>query len=184
MTWWTGLRAYLLFAAMQGFGIGLTGLDRAGRDADPDPRHHAAQPPVCRGAVRRRRRRRALAALRRRRSEARLFVVGFWLATLLILILTIVHWSDFMADPLPHRPLWIFDYVPIPLLAADPGAAGRAVAAGPGTRHALTPLLIGRGGGFRRAGLACCCLCPRRPRRTGRGRSSRSCWVSCTPASF
>src|SRR5206468_8871134 len=58
-----------------------------------------------------------LAAIARRRSEARLFVVGFGVATLLVLILTLLHWSDFMADALPHRPVWIFVYVVDPLVA-------------------------------------------------------------------
>jgi len=53
----------------------------------------------------------------KRRSDARLFVVGFGFATAVILVLTLQHWSEFMADPLPHRPVWIFDYVVDPLLA-------------------------------------------------------------------
>src|ERR1700682_1882439 len=114
MTWW--IRAYLLFAAVQGFGIGLTGLIAPSEMQIPlrisplNSRFVAAL--YIGGGVGV-----LLAAFSRRRSEARLFVFGFGLVTGLILVLTLLHWSDFMADPLPHRPVWIFDYVVDPLLA-------------------------------------------------------------------
>jgi hypothetical protein len=114
MPWW--LRGYLLFAAVQGFGIGLTGLIAPSEMQIPlritplNTRFVAALYIAGGIGV-------LLAALTRRRSEARLFVIGFGFATALILILTVLHWSDFMADPLPHRPVWIFDYVVDPLLA-------------------------------------------------------------------
>jgi hypothetical protein len=83
-----------------------------------------------------------LAAFSRRRSEARLFVFGFGLVTGLILVLTLLHWSDFMADPLPHRPVWMFDYVVDPLLAVVLVVFAHMLPAARSVRHALTPLLI------------------------------------------
>jgi hypothetical protein len=114
MTWW--LRAYLAFAAVQGLGIGLTGLLLPPEMQIPlrisplNARFVAALYLAGGVGV-------LLAAFVRRRSEARLFITSFGLATLLILVLTLVHWGDFMADPLPHRPIWLFDYVFDPLLA-------------------------------------------------------------------
>src|SRR4051794_25041927 len=115
MPWW--IRAYLGFAAIQGLGIGLTGLLLPGEMQIPlrisplNSRFVAALyvaggVGVLWGAIR-----------ARRRWEPRLFVLGFGLATGLILVVTLRHWSDFMGDPLPHRPVWIFDYVADPLLA-------------------------------------------------------------------
>ena len=43
-------------------------------------------------------------------------MLGFVFATSIILVLTLTHWTDFMADPLPHRPSWIGSYVLDPLL--------------------------------------------------------------------
>src|SRR5262245_41621786 len=81
------------------------------------------------------------AAFARKREETRLFVLGFGLATGMILILTILHWSEFMADELPHRPVWIFVYVVDPLLALLIVPAARLWPPLRGTRHHLTPLL-------------------------------------------
>src|ERR671937_143977 len=94
MRWW--LRAYLLFAALQGLGIGLTGL----------------------------------------------LVLGFGLATALILVLTLLHWSEFMADPLPHRPVWIFDYVVDPLLELAIVPAAGLWPPRQAVRHRLTPVFV------------------------------------------
>src|SRR5258707_5928850 len=108
VTWW--IRGYLLFAAVQGFGIGLTGLIAPSEMQIPlrmtplNSRFVAALYVAGGIGV-------ILAALSKRRSEARLFVVGFGVATLLVLILTLLHWSDFMGDPLPHRAGVIFVYV-------------------------------------------------------------------------
>src|SRR5438067_6801600 len=96
------VRGYLLFAALQGFGIGLTGLFVPPEMQIPlritplNARFTAALYVAGGIGV-------LLAATSKRRAAARLFVVAFGFATLLILVLTVVHWSDFMADPLPHR---------------------------------------------------------------------------------
>jgi hypothetical protein len=82
-----------------------------------------------------------LAAFRPRRADARLFVIGFGAATLLILIITVLHWSEFMADPLPHRAVWIFDYVVDPALALVLVPVAGLWPSKRGTRHALTRLL-------------------------------------------
>jgi hypothetical protein len=139
MTWW--IRAYLLFAAVQGFGIGLTGMIVPAEMQIPlritplNTRFVAAL--YLGGGIGV-----LLAALSRRRSEARLFVVGFGVATGLILLITVIHWSDFMSDPLPHRPVWIFDYVVDPLLALALVVFAGLAPPARGMRHGLTPLLI------------------------------------------
>src|SRR5262249_3205509 len=89
MNWW--VRGYLLFAAVQGFGIGLTGLLVPAEMQIPlritplNARFVAALYVAGGIGV-------LLAALSRRRAEARLFVVGFGVATLLIFLLTALHW--------------------------------------------------------------------------------------------
>jgi hypothetical protein len=138
MNWW--IRAYLLFAAVQGLGIGLTGLFAPPEMQIPlritplNARFTAALYIAGGIGV-------LLAATAKRRAAARLFVVAFGFATLLILVLTVLHWSDFMADPLPHRPVWIFDYVVDPLLGLVIVVAAGLWPPRTGVRHALTPLL-------------------------------------------
>lgn len=140
MTWW--IRVYLLFATVQGLGIGLTGLIAPSemqipiRDITP-LNHQFVAALYVGGAVGV-----LLAALAKRRSEARLFVVGFGFATGVILILTLIHWSDFMADPLPHRQLWMIDYVLDPVLAVLLVVFAGMAPPAKGARHALTPLLV------------------------------------------
>jgi hypothetical protein len=110
------VRAYLLFASVQGFGIGLTGLLLPSEMQIPlrlsplNARFVAALYVAGGVGV-------LLAAASPRRTTARLFCVGFGFATLMILCLTLLHWSDFMDDALPHRPVWIFDYVVDPIVA-------------------------------------------------------------------
>src|SRR4051812_44040357 len=114
MPWW--IRAYLAFAAVQGFGIGLTGLLIPAEMQIPlrisplNTRFVAALYVAGGVGV-------LWAAFARRRTETRLFVIGFGLVTGIIMVLTALHWPEFTADGLPHRPLWIFDYVVDPLLA-------------------------------------------------------------------
>jgi hypothetical protein len=140
MTWW--LRAYLLFAAVQGLGIGLTGLLVPAEMQIPlrisplNARFVAAL--YIAGGV-------GLlwACIRARRSsEARLFVQGFGLATALILVVTITHWQDFTADDLPHRPVWIFDYVVDPLLTLVLIPLAHLWPPRKQTRHRLSRLLL------------------------------------------
>jgi hypothetical protein len=139
MNWW--IRGYLLFASVQGFGIGLTGLVIPPEMQIPlritplNARFVAALYVAGGIGV-------LLAALAKRRSEARLFVVGFGVATFLILILTLLHWSDFMGDPLPHRAVWIFVYVVDPLVALVLIPVAGLWPPASGVRHRLTPLLI------------------------------------------
>jgi hypothetical protein len=139
MPWW--LRAYLLFAAFQGLGIGLTGLFVPSEMQIPlrisplNARFVAALYVAGGVGV-------LWAAFARRRSETRLFVIGFGVATALILVLTLVHWSDFMADPLPHRPVWIFDYVVDPLLALVLVPAAGLWPPRQAVRHRLTPVFV------------------------------------------
>jgi hypothetical protein len=67
--------------------------------------------------------------------------VGFGVATLLILCLTLLHWPDFMSDDLPHRQVWMFVYVADPLLALILVPLAGLWPPRPGRRHSLTPLL-------------------------------------------
>jgi hypothetical protein len=138
MNWW--IRGYLLFAVLQGFGIGLTGMLLPSEMQIPlrlsplNARFVAAL--YLAGAIGV-----LLAAFRPRRADARLFVIGFGAATLLILIITVLHWSEFMADALPHRAVWIFDYVVDPALALVLVPLAGLWPARRGTGHALTALL-------------------------------------------
>jgi len=138
MNWW--VRGYLLFAAVQGFGIGLTGMLLPSEMQIPlrlsplNARFVAAL--YLAGAIGV-----LVAAFRPRRADARLFVIGFGAATLLILIITVLHWSEFMADALPHRAVWIFDYVVDPALALVLVPVAGLWPARRGTRHALSALL-------------------------------------------
>src|SRR5919199_1793959 len=126
--WW--LRAYLVFAAVQGLGIGLTGLlippemQIPLRISPLNARFVAALYVAGGVGV-------LWAAFARRRSETRLFVVGFGVATTLILVLTLPHWSD-----------WLFDYVVDPLLAAVIIPAAGLWPARHGAPHRLTPLFV------------------------------------------
>jgi hypothetical protein len=140
MTWW--IRAYLAFAAIQGLGIGLTGLLLPSEMQIPlrisplNARFVAALYIAGGVGV-------LWACIRARsRGEARLFVQGFGLATALILIVTLTHWQDFMADDLPHRPIWIFDYVVDPLLALVLIPLAHLWPPRTPTHHRLTRLLL------------------------------------------
>jgi len=112
--WW--LRAYLIFGAVQGIALGLTGFLMPEQIQIP----YQMSPLNARfigalylsagiGVL--------LAACARRRETTRLFVAGFGIATGLILVVTILHWPEFMSDGLPHRASWIVSYVIDPALA-------------------------------------------------------------------
>ncbi len=138
MNWW--IRGYLLFAAAQGFGIGLTGLFMPSAMQIP-PRISPLNAGVVAalyvaGAIGL-----LLAALSKRRAQARLFILAFGLATALILVVTVLHWSYFMAYPLPNRPVWIFDYVLDPLFGLVLVPAVGLWPPRQATRHPLTLLL-------------------------------------------
>ena len=136
--WW--LRAYLLFAAVQGFGIGLTGLVSPADMQIPlritplNARFVAALYVAGGIGV-------LWGAFSRRRAEARLFVAAFTLATTLILIVTLLHWSDFMAPGLPHQVVWLFDYVADPLLGLAIIPLAALWPPRP-RRNSLTPVLL------------------------------------------
>jgi hypothetical protein len=134
------VRIYLVFAAVQGFGIGLTGLlvppdMQIPLQLSPLNARFVAALYVAGGIGV------LLAAMSPRRTTARLFCVGFGLATLLILGVTLLHWPDFMADPLPHRPVWIFDYVVDPVLALLLVPLAGLWPPRHGTRHSLSAVL-------------------------------------------
>src|SRR5215207_416450 len=139
MVWW--LRAYLLFSAVQGLGIGLTGLLVPAEMQIPlrisplNTRFVAALYIAGGVGV-------LWAAFARRAAETRVFVIGFAVATALILVLTVINWSAFMADDLPHRAVWIFDYVADPLLAVPLVLTTGIWRVGAASRHRLTPLFV------------------------------------------
>jgi hypothetical protein len=139
LNWW--IRGFLLFAVVQGLGIGLTGLlvppemQIPLRISPLNTRFAAAL--YAGGGIGV-----LLAAFSKRRAEVRLFVIGFGFATGIILILTVLHWSDFMADPLPHRWVWIFDYVADPVLAIILVPLFGLMPPLKGVHHSLSPLLM------------------------------------------
>jgi hypothetical protein len=151
MRWW--IRVYLVFAAVQGIGIGLTGMVLPPEMQIPlrltplNTRFVAALYLAGGVGV-------LWAAFSRRRDESRLFVLGFGLATGMILILTMLHWSDFMGDDLPHRPVWIFVYVADPLLALLIVPIASLWPRLRGSRHRLTPLFLVEAATFGVLGLA------------------------------
>jgi hypothetical protein len=134
------IAGYLIFAALQAFGIGLTGLIIASEIQIPlrltplNARFVGALYVAGGVGI-------VLALFAPRRESKRLMCVGFGLATLLILCLTLLHWSDFMGDDLPHRAVWIFVYVLDPILALILVPLAGLWPPRPGARHALTPLL-------------------------------------------
>jgi hypothetical protein len=139
VNWW--IRGFLLFAAVQGLGIGLTGLLFPSEMQIPlritplNSRFAAAL--YAGGGIGV-----LLAAFSKRRSDVRLFVIGFAFATGIILILTALHWPDFMGDPLPHRLVWIFDYVADPVLGIILIPLFGLMPPAKGVRHSLTPVLL------------------------------------------
>jgi hypothetical protein len=151
MPWW--IRAYLVFAAVQGFGIGLTGLFAPAEMQIPlritplNARFVAALYIAGGVGV-------AWAVFSRRRAEARLFVIGFALATGLIMGLTALHWSEFLGDGLPHRPVWLFDYLVDPAVGVIIIAITGFWGLGVGARHRLSVLFLIQAIVFGAVGLA------------------------------
>jgi hypothetical protein len=112
MPWW--LRLYLLLGTAQGMGMGLTGLISPAdmqiplRISPLNTRVAAAMYTAAGLGL--------LLAAFTRRAHARILVLCFVAATTLILIVNLLHWSEFMAPTLPHRGLWIGAYVVDPIL--------------------------------------------------------------------
>ena len=138
MNW--AVRGYLVFAAVQAFGIGLTGLIAPLEMQIPlrltplNYRFVAAL--YVSGGVGI-----ALALIAPRLIQRRLVTFAFGLATLLVLVLTIIHWQEFMGDDLPHRQIWIFVYVADPLLALILVPLAGLWPPRPASRHVLSALL-------------------------------------------
>jgi hypothetical protein len=80
--------------------------------------------------------------------------VAFAFATALILGVTLLHWSDFLAVGLPHQPVWMFDYIVDPLLGLTVVHFARLWPPWSRQRHKLTPLLVGQAVIFGVVGLA------------------------------
>ena len=114
MPWW--LRAYLLLGTAQGLAIGLTGLFT--------PAHVVGFPlhttPLntrfvaafyLAGAVGL-----GLSGIARHAIDARIFVAGFAVVTSLLLLATLMYWSDFTADGVPYP--WLVSYLVDPVVGA------------------------------------------------------------------
>ena len=134
--WW--LRAYLLLGTAQGLAIGLTGLftpdDVVGFPLHTTPlntRFVAAF--YLAGAVGL-----GLSGLSRHAIDARIFVAGFAVVTSLLLLATLMYWSDFTADGVPYP--WLVSYLVDPVVgAAALWTLGLPRPALPGT-HRLTAI--------------------------------------------
>ena len=137
--WW--LRAYLLLGAFQGFGLGITGfllpegIQIPYQMSPLNARFIGALYLAAGIGV-------LLSAFARHREDTRVFVIGFGVATGLIMIVTILHWPEFMADPLPHRASWIASYVVAPLFALLIVPAAGLIPATSARPHRLSALLI------------------------------------------
>jgi hypothetical protein len=134
--WW--LRAYLLLGTAQGLAIGLTGLFT--------PAHVVGFPlhttPLntrfvasfyLAGAVGL-----GLSGIARHAVDARIFVAGFAAVTSLLLLATLMYWSDFRASGVPYP--WLVSYLVDPVVgAAALWTLGLARPGLPGT-HRLTAI--------------------------------------------
>jgi hypothetical protein len=134
--WW--LRVYLLLGTAQGLAIGLTGL------FTPD---HVVGFPLhttplntrfvaafyLAGAVGL-----GLSGIARHAIDTRVFVAGFAAVTALLLLATLMYWSDFSADGVPYP--WLVSYLVDPVVGgAALLALGLARPALPGT-HGLSAI--------------------------------------------
>jgi hypothetical protein len=130
--WW--LRAYLLLGTAQGLAIGLTGLFT--------PSHVVGFPlhttPLntrfvaafyLAGAVGL-----GLSGIARHAIDTRIFVAGFSAVTSLLLLATLLYWSDFTADGVPYP--WLVSYLIDPVIGAVAlWTLGLARPAQPGTHR-------------------------------------------------
>jgi hypothetical protein len=134
--WW--LRAYLLLGTAQGLAIGLTGLFTPAHvvgfplQTTPLNTRFVASFYLA-GAVGL-----GLSGIARRAIDARVFVAGFAVVTSLLLLATLMYWSDFSADGVPYP--WLVSYLVDPVAgAAALWALGLARPALPG-RHRLSAI--------------------------------------------
>jgi hypothetical protein len=137
MPWW--LRWFLLLGTGQALLIGLTGLLAPEEIQIPVPmsplnaRFVAALYVGAAVGV-------ALSAQMRQRAAARPLAVGFSAAVGLLLIVTLLHWSEFTADGLRHRETWLVTYIVDPLLALLVVPAAYRRTSWAASHHRLTPL--------------------------------------------
>jgi hypothetical protein len=114
MPWW--LRAYLLLGTAQGLAIGLTGLFTPAHvvgfplDATPLNTRFVASFYLA-GAVGL-----GLSGIARHAIDARIFVAGFAVVTSLLLLATLMYWSDFRANGVPYP--WLVSYLVDPVVGA------------------------------------------------------------------
>ena len=130
--WW--LRAYLLLGTAQGLAIGLTGFFT--------PAHVVGFPlhttPLntrfvasfyLAGAVGL-----GLSGMARHAIDTRMFVAGFAVVTSLLLLATLMYWSDFTASGVPYP--WLISYIVDPVVGAFAlWSLGLARPAVPGTHR-------------------------------------------------
>lgn len=137
MPWW--LRWFLLLGTGQALLIGVTGLLTPEEIQIPAPmsplnaRFVAALYVGAAVGV-------ALSAQMRTRSAARPLAVGFAVAVSLILMVTVLRWSEFTADGLRHRETWLVTYIVDPILALLVVPAAYRGTSWAARHHRLTPL--------------------------------------------
>jgi hypothetical protein len=112
--WW--LRAYLLLGTAQGLAIGLTGFftpaDVIGFPLQTTPLNtRFVASFYLAGAVGL-----GLSAIARHAVDARIFVAGFAVVTSLLLLATLMYWSDFRSDGVPYP--WLVSYLVDPVIGA------------------------------------------------------------------
>jgi hypothetical protein len=114
MPWW--IRAYLFFGAAQALSIGIVGFVAPAEIQVPVPltplnaRFIAGLYLAIAVAV-------VLAGLVAHRDDARLFVLAAAVATSLLLLITIIHWREFLDESRRHRPEWLGASILDPILA-------------------------------------------------------------------
>ena len=81
-----------------------------------------------------------LSALASSRIDTRIFVIGFGLVSVLVLIVTVLYWGDFTARRIPV--LWLVTYTADPIVTALTVVLWKMWRAGQPGRHPLTPLFL------------------------------------------
>jgi hypothetical protein len=81
-----------------------------------------------------------LSALAPSRVDTRIFVIGFGLVSVLVLVVTVLYWGDFTARRIPV--LWLVTYTADPTVTAVTFVSWKLWRAGQPGRHALTPLFL------------------------------------------